>query len=611
MPNFFRPVTCFCVAALLCTAPAALAQATLEKTPDKTLEKTDTAKHKASTGKETQAAPKKETTKPAPAPTPPPTYRLQAQSIQVQELAPAAPGLVAAEANGLRPDLWGDIPYETWNVLLNSLPAEVTSPALRHALANTLLATAPIPHGDISTAAEQDTRSNALLPFISAGDYQKFVASIPANERTPLHASRQRELDFAESGAAACTTLPKEGSTVNDMLWQLYCTLANKNDPNRAAAAQLQLDLLRERGDQAGDEVALADALLAHADGTVTTADLPPLANATVLKLRLLSTADDSKPAFASTTPLVKRTALFIALERGGSEGAAAAEQLAANGLVNADTLRDAYSTVPFTDAERADAEAVSRMTGATQRAYMWQQLSDADTSEEKLSRLNDFISAGGVSAVVGTRGEILLPYLFEVQATAESAWAAPSLFALAAGQQNSALANIWYDTAADVASTMPEAQKWLTRLWPLGLAMQLDNVSLDRLQAWVAIAQSQSQFHVPVADSLTILEAAGFPIPAELWALVTDTPTLVQPGQLNAKGIESLRAAAAADNQGEVILRAANLVGGDIRETPPAIMAVIIRALADVGLADTAQRLTVEALLNILYPVNSRHGDR
>lgn len=589
MPNFSRPVTYFCLAAFLCAAPTVISPVFAQEKA--------VAPAKA-------AAP---AAKPAPK-APAPAYRLgnaaTADSVQVEELPAAAAGLQTTGAAGLRDNLWDKVTYEMWDVLLNNLPPSVPSPVLNDLLSASMLSTTPIPAGDISPAAQHDTRTNALMTFVTAGTFSRYLTTVPAGERTPLHALRQRELFFLEQGANACKGLPVESATVNDMLWRLYCTLANTNDPNRLAEAQLQLDILRERGTQTSAEVMLADAILAHESAPDSSA-MPPLgSNPTVLTLRLLGLNSDMAINLSSTDPLVMRMRQQIMLERGGAVGADAAEWLAARGFIDADTLRDAYEAVSFNDIDRTDANIISRMKGAQQRAYLWQQLVDANGSDEQLRLLNDFVAAGGISALLGTRGEILAPYLAEIPASPENAWAAPSMFALAASQGVTTAQNRWYDTATSVAETLPDAQKWLTRQWPLALALQLTNASTTNMPNWIAVAQTQAAIdRIPVADVLTILEAAGFAVPSELWATVTDTPTAVAAGRVNMQQLDGLRAAAAANDQGQVILRAVALLNGDVRDVPPPVTAAVIRALADVELPDAARRLTIEALLNLLYP--------
>lgn len=571
MPNFFRHVTCFCLAIWLAVGPnSAIAQENPQN--------------------------------------PAPSYRLPpAAAIQVQPLPPTGPGLMTAVSVGLSDDLWQGQTYETWDVLLAKLPLTITTPTLRTLAAQALLSNATTPTGDVSPAAETNTRLGGLLPFVSLKDYQEFIATIPVSQRSTLITTYLQDLNFAENGPAACATLPNDSAIITDMLWQLYCTLADKNNPNRAAAAQLQLDLLRERGEQTGDVVALVDTILANYDTPDASLDPATINASSVLKMRLLGTLENQPLPKAQLT-LPQRAALFIKLERGGDEGATAAEQLADSGLITAATLRDSYSAVAFTETERTDANILNQLPAPKRRALIWQQISDADDERDTLRLLNDFINAGGVPALLGARGEILLPVLQGLSASTETAWAAPAMFALAAAQDDVATAAAWRDAMLQVADTLPAAQAWLARLWPLALALQLDGVAADRLPIWVATTQAQVSAEdvvtrVPVADTLTILEAAGFAVPQQLWAQVTDTPTLMRPGQVDLQQVEALQTAANANQQGAVILRVIVTTGGNVQDMPPSINGQIIRALANVELPTAARQLTVEALLSVLFP--------
>lgn len=576
MPNFCRPVTYFCRAGanalLLGVLLSTATNATAADTPQ-------SAKAAASA----------------------PNYRIIAETVEAQDLPPLEPGLATPQASGLREDLWDKMTYATWGVLLNGLPQEIPSPAIRTITANALLSNAETPHGDVSKAAEQDTRSNALLSFVTADTYRAYVATIAEKDRTTLTLTRQRELNFIEQGAAACPTLPADNGSMNDMLWRLYCILADTGNPNHLYQAQLQLDLLAERGEQTRSEVTLASVLVANETSDQPT-PLPLSNNPTVLHLRLASLAKNQPLNVNSDIPLIYRARAFIMLERGGSEGATAAEWLAGNGFITADVLRDAYNAVGFAATDRADPNYVNRLEGATQRAFIWQQLADSSDSDDQLRLLNDFINAGGVNAVLGVRGEILAPYLGRIQSSTTTAWAAPAMMALAAAQHVPAAQNDWYAAAATAAETMPDAAKWLTRLWPLAVALQLPQADITMAPTWIANAQANSPDYIPVADTLSILGAAGFAVSQEAWASVTDTLSAPKSGTFDAKQLERLLAAAKANNQGEVVLRTAVMMGDSTTQPPVVAYAGAIRALADVDLPDAARRLTVEALLRILF---------
>lgn len=562
MPKFSSSVTYLCLAAVLASAGAALAQ--------------DSGAN----------------------------YRLQARTepkVDVAELPPAGTGLWAPTDRGLRADVWGKQTYETWSVLLGDIPSSITSPTLRNLVMGALLSNATPPDGDVSPAARQDTRSEALLPFVTGQEYKQFVASTPLAERTVLNATRERDLAFIEEGASACYGLPENAANITELVWQLYCIMAKGNDANRGAAAQLQLDLLRERGMQATAEINLVEAILANEAAPDNPMPLPVPGALSVQTIRLLSLAPEQGLNISTQAPLAQRAYYHTLLERGDTRSAEAAEWLAERGFADADILRTAYGAAAFTETEKANP---NQLRGARQRAYLWQALSDANDDATQLRALNDYINVGGADALVGVRGAILAPYLIEIAGSSEHAWAGGNMFALAAAQDVSGAMNGWFGMVNSVAETLPDAKKWQVRIWPLAVALQLQNTEMSQIDSWIAEAQAQpSENRIPVADILTVLEAAGFAIPPQTWATVTDTPTAVSSKQVNTRQLESLRAAAQANQQGEVIVRGIGLVNGDIGDVPPPVAAAVIRALADVELASDAQRLTVEVLLHLLYP--------
>lgn len=562
MPNFFRPVTSFCIpaATLLVScllAPAAVAQ---------------------------------------------PNYRVLNDTIQTVALPAPAIGLMAPAAHGLRENLWLTADGATLDNLLSEQPASIFSPTLRDLVSHALLATALWPETDEAKAIQHDARTRALLPFITSAELARYLESVPKAERTVRQNEWQNDLALAETGTATCKNLPEQKNTLREIAWHLYCLLADNNNDNRFAAAQLQLDLLRERGTPADDLINLVEALIVKQSVDATAAVPLPTA-VDVLNLRLLALDETQALNLNSSNPLVLRARFFALLERGGTSGAEAAEWLAGRGLITSATLGEAYNAVSFSAAEKADSAAPNRLTGAALRAYLWQKLQDGNSSTRP-RWLSDFITAGGVNALTGARGALLEPYLYDITPDAENAWLAPNIFALAAAQNVGSKAYEWYSTVAEAAGTLPEAQSWLTRLWPVALAMQFERINLEGLPAWVAIAQTQPNAErIPVADVLTVLEGAGFAIPASIWSQITEAPGAGASGQVNQQQLKNLRAAAAANQQGEVILRANVLLQGGLKDAPTPVIAAVIRALADVELPDAAAALTIEALLHLLYP--------
>ncbi|MGE3769773.1 MAG: hypothetical protein AB7G06_02350 [Bdellovibrionales bacterium] len=520
---------------------------------------------------------------------PAPKWRV-ANTIEITELAPEAPGAWHPADRGLRQDMWRGTSFSAWQSLLLGMPSDIGSPTLRDLVAGALFSQVqlPAPATVVPSADVHALRAEAALGATDSADWMMFSDAIPASEQTEKMLERRLDWRFVEDGPTACADV---NDITKSLSWQLYCLLA----AGKTTEARLKIDMLREsKGNP--QEIAIAEALAG--------ADTPPVPGAHDIRtMRLLSLSPDINLEITGGGPLVNRTREFVFYERGGPRGIAAVEWLTGHGALNTDRLAAMYASTAFTNAEKADATLVAALPDVLQRAYIWQQLQETEVSQHA-ALVNAFVSSGGAATLIGQRGAVLNPQLDMIEPSTASAWAAPVMFALAAAQQDNAAQNAWYALATTTAQTMPEAGTWVARMLPLALTLGLPGVTPGELPLWSAVAPTAARpgAPMPVADILLTLQALDIPVPAEVLqqggaARVTDM-------NIDSQQMEALDAAAADGRQGEVILRAAHLTGDNLAGLPAWAAAKVIRALNQVGLPDAARQLAVEYLLHLLYPV-------
>ncbi len=540
-----------------------------------------------------------------------PALAQQSAGIAAAPLTPLptiADGLASPAESGLQNGLWDDVSFAAWQALLTGIAENdnttQASPTVRGLVASAIEARAALPGEGPAPASGADIallRARALLPYVSAARFNLFVASQSAGNRSPALLALQRNVTFTSDPARACN-LP--GTDEPGAPWTLYCQLlAGQQD-----AAQVQIDALHESGatDEATTNALRAiDAALADSNGR----DAPE--HLTLFAARTLGLAPHTKLDAPLAGSLALRAKAEVLAARNDPD---AAEQLAMRGYLDPKKLAAVYEAA---GAAITDQNAVH---GALRRAGFWHMIGssgqDAALSPAAMAgTLNNLITSGGAAALLGARGAILTPLFAKIQPAPAFGWAAPSLFALAAGQDNGPVATAWYHIAQTLATTLPEAADWQTRMWPIAVAMGVDDAA--DLEDWVrdAVALPDNQ-RPPVSGILTLLEARGVLVPPPLWQIAGDKSdaslggaamdghgTTTDPSQLNLLREAAQSADQHGDRQGEVILRGAILVGSDPSQAPVPTVAAFIRALTQAGLNQSADRLTVEALLALLYP--------
>lgn len=534
----------------------------------------------------------------------------QPAGITAAPLAPPpvmADGLASPAESGLQNGLWSDVSFAAWQALLTALGdaenAHQTSPILRTLVASAIEARAALPGEGPAPASAADIallRARALVPYVSAARFNVFVAAQNPANRGPALQALLRDMTFTADPARGCALLPTLNAPEDAAApWTVFCQLM----AGQANAVQVQIDALHES--EPGSEAA-TDAL--RAIDTITTGnDKNGPDSLTLFAARLLGLSPTLKLDAPTIGPLAQRAKQDVLANRGGAGAPDAAEHLAGLGYAEPKLLTAAYDSVAFATVSE---EAASPLHGAQRRAMLWQLLGKAADNNARARLVGDFINSGGAPALLGTRGAILSPLLAQMPATATFGWAAPNFFALAAAQDNNTAATAWYQNVQNLTATLPQATTWQTRLWPVAVAMGIDGA--DGLDAWVKDATAlPDNARPPIAGILTLLEARGIVIDPATWQAIgeqSDTSlggsgNAADPSQLALLHDAAVAASTEKGRQGEVILRAAIVAGNDPASAPVPTIAALIRALTQAGLNRAADRLTVEALLALLFP--------
>lgn len=501
---------------------------------------------------------------------------VQAQALPAPVILSA--GIATPAKLGLMEDLWRGLNGNVWKALLTAQPERQASPTLRQIAAQVIASRAPLPAAIPGASDFTLLRARALSGYSNADMLGLFVAAQPDSTRTPALRDLLRDQTFATDGARGCALPNLDGN------WPLYCAIL----ASRLDEVQLQADLLREKNANS-EESRILDAAL-----TGNGKNLPE--KLSLYDVRMLGTHPKAPLTGEAASPLAQRAKYSVLAARGGDDKAMhAAEWLATYGYADAQLLDRTYHSGNW-------AKPPAKGNSASYRAYTYLSLQEVTANRAQL--LSDMITSGGAASVLGVRGALLMPTLQQIPPTTAAGAAAPNLFALAAAQGDSASAAAWYDTVVTLAENLDAAAEWQARLWPVAVAMGLDNADAGDLNGWFTDATAlPAERALPLADILTLLEARGIVVPRVIWSQAMEASGSAAPGKSDPAQLELLKSAAAGGRQGEVILRSLILADTDLSQAPVPTIAAIIRAYTALGLNEIADQLTVEALLALLFP--------
>lgn len=501
-------------------------------------------------------------------------------------------GVLTSGQGGLGSGMWGNLDRSRVAALLEALPDQLASPALRDLQQRLLLTAATIPSGEGRSILELRALKLAALGDLES--VERLVGSAPDRQGNEVLDRLMAEAALMSSDPmTACASAGYVNQQYNTGFWQrldIYCRI-RQQDRN---GAMLGLDLLRESSGTAPFLLA-AEATLAAASQPSIQADgldvldvamliaggygPPPEAIETIPTSTLLSLA------FADTVPTEIR---LLAAERG-----------VAAGVVEADTLRSIYQFVGFGTAQISDPIAAAETLAPGQaRALLYQasQSQSFDAAQAELMR--------AALATAGTAWQYLVvahafqPVVSSISPNPSLNWFAPFAVAglLTAGDYSSA--ERWVAMMEANAPVSDEAARLAHDLRPLIWVAQSPVPTLPQIASVFPGTDAGADLSVR-ARLLPLMAAVDIETPGESWTplLSWTAPQAVEiaPEHL----IAGLRRASNENRTAETAVLALRLLGaagpgGSARQA----VVVAVEALNRVGLEMDARAIALESAI-------------
>ncbi|MEQ8710010.1 MAG: hypothetical protein RIC36_13540 [Rhodospirillales bacterium] len=501
-------------------------------------------------------------------------------------------GVLTSGQGGLGSNMWGNLERSRVVALLDALPDQLASPALRDLQQRLLLTAATIPAGEGRSVLELRALKLAALGDLES--VEQLVGSAPDRQGNEVLDRLVAEAALMSSDPmTACSNAGYINRQYRSGFWQrldIYCRI-RQQDRN---GAMLGLDLLRESSGTAPFLLA-AEAALAGADQPKIQADDLDVLDVAMLiaggygppdeAIESIPTSTLLSLAFADTVPTETR---LLAAERG-----------VAAGVVEADTLRSIYQFVGFGTAQMSDPIASARNLAPGQaRALLYQasQIQSFDAARAELMR--------AALATAGTAWQYLVvahafqPVVSSISPSSSLNWFAPFAVAglLTAGDYPSA--ERWVAMMEANGPVSDEAARLARDLRPLIWIAQSPEPALSQVASVFPGNDAGADLSVR-ARLLPLMAAVGIQTPGESWTPLLSwiAPQAVEmaPEHL----IAGLRRAADQQRTAEVAVLALRLLGtagpgGSARQA----VVVAVEALQQIGLEADARAIALESAI-------------
>ncbi len=500
-------------------------------------------------------------------------------------------GLLDERNGGLRPTLWAGSTRRAVDPLLASV-MPVRLPALRD-LTRRALASSGAPPADEATPAASDFVALRARGLFRLGERE--AARNLAERVTRDHADETAQavirdvLLLAPDPASGCDLVRDAIATYTQPDWQT-ALIACQTLAGDATRAQLGLTMLREQNVEEDDWldrlVALASGAKRALDGGRREVKPHHLALFAGAKAPPPAAAlDASGPAILGAMALNEAFPVDARLR--------AAEAAAGAHAIPGEALATLYDAVTLNARDSADALGFAeRERGPRGRAALFKIIKSQTPGLPRAEAVGKAMQITERRGVASAFRRAILELVLEIPPSSESAPHAGAIARLLLGEGRTPEASRWFDLLR-LGSGIGEDGPGLAPLLALGGAADRNLISPDALRSW---REAQGAPGSPRVLSRTrllaeLLDALGTPS-TELTTTGTASP-IAAPAQLIRLG-----RAASQRHVGETILLAAAVLNdAGLRDNPTAIGAVV-RALREVGLAEEARAVALDAAL-------------
>jgi hypothetical protein len=535
----------------------------------------------------------------------------------LSDIDPETLGLLSAENGGLGASLWKGTDREFLDRFLPAISIPSSSPTLNDLAKRLFLSTAAVPasSGKGEPKAGRSLLAQRLEALIALGAVREawelaLMADPKLIDRVTLRSLTEAALVGPES-KEICDKVPSliaaHAQTAGEASaeWQKSLLICQMR-ANDQKAVQLGVDLMREQN--AKDAIFLSLMTKNYLGGAdKLPRQLTPLRPTTLAVLRQLNKPLPPELYARADGSVVSE--LLLSQSRDEKARIQLAERAAAQGLISAKQLIQAYGSIAFKPEELAIANADQGVLG---HALAAQALQNEKLPQKKIDIIQKIMSGSSLSALTGSLGHMIADYLDDVPVIADyNAFAVPMAryFALA-GRPEKVLA--WYNVAKAASANSPDLKVRFAEAWPLFVLSGIvpDGTYATGLKEWLDVAlapKSEQEDGTAVharrercGQILLLLGASGYAVGEDAWLRVVEP--IVPTKQIVPSPIllDRLKQAGQSARKGETVLLSLLLLNGAPGEVPLEVHLAVVSAFRQVGLLAEAQALAREVLMRL-----------
>ncbi len=546
---------------------------------------------------------------------------------ELQDLDPAAIGVLEPGNGGLPVDLWRGTRRSTLEALIPQLPVGAPSPAMGKLVRQLLLSTVGVPpvngEGDAGLAL-LEARLERVAASGNLPALLEMLERVAPRHETPAIRDIRADAYLMDSDIlGACVVAREARGDEGGVKWLKILSLCQALDGDRAGVA-FNIGLLQETGDAAPLFTYLIGEVLDRAEGKTAAGQGSSPETGASGAADVPAALLDSQPALDALTAALYRSAAvqvpFAALDNSSAMVLAslagrgdldldfradAAEIAALSGITPVADLVSAFDAMAFTDDEEASAFLLAETgLGARVDGLLYRLASGAISANEKTRYLRAAWRRAHREGLYPALAGVLVGPAAQIPLTDDNISAAHDVarIALYAGERE--LAGRWYELARSLASQRNvEATKALVDMWPLMIVAGVGDIpfSPQILNLW-----RQSLAILPVREQRRratllygLLEALGYTIENELWDDVLSAPAVSGTTAPSLGVWRQLLIATEAGRLGEGLLLSLVTIG----DAGPAAadlsaLSSALRALSRLGFEADARAIAVETLV-------------